>query len=94
MVEPEWVRALGCCASSGGMFNTYTMGQGVDHVVPVDISLPVGPHRPEMLIHAILALHEKIAQMPLGVNRDEAIRAAEEAALTQRPLIELTVPPR
>ncbi len=47
-----------------------------------------------MLLHAILMLHEKIAQMPLGVNRAEAIRAAEEAALAQRPLIELTVPPR
>ncbi|WP_138843487.1 NuoB/complex I 20 kDa subunit family protein [Rhodococcus pyridinivorans] len=94
MVEPKWVLAMGVCASSGGMFNNYAIVQGVDHVVPVDIYLPGCPPRPEMLLHAILMLHEKIAQMPLGVDRAEAIRAAEEAALAQRPLIELTVPPR
>ena len=76
------------------MFNNYAIVQGVDHVVPVDIYLPGCPPRPEMLIHAILALHEKIAHMPLGANRADAVRAAEEAALSARPLIELTVPRR
>ncbi|WP_456152465.1 NADH-quinone oxidoreductase subunit B family protein, partial [Mycolicibacterium brisbanense] len=63
--------------------------QGVDHVVPVDIYLPGCPPRPEMLLHAILKLHDKIAQMPLGVNRAEAIREAEQAALAVAPTIEL-----
>lgn len=94
MVEPKWVLAMGVCASSGGMFNNYAIVQGVDHVVPVDIYLPGCPPRPEMLINAILALHEKIGRMPLGANRAEAVRAAEEAALSARPLIELTVPRR
>ncbi|WP_407441054.1 NuoB/complex I 20 kDa subunit family protein [Rhodococcus sp. (in: high G+C Gram-positive bacteria)] len=94
MVEPKWVLSMGVCASSGGMFNNYAIVQGVDHVVPVDIYLPGCPPRPEMLIHAILALHEKIAHMPLGANREDAVRAAEEAALSARPLIELTVPRR
>ncbi len=49
------------------MFNNYAVVQGVDHVVPVDIYLPPGcPPRPEMLLNAILALHAKIAEMPLG----------------------------
>ena len=89
MTEPKWVLAMGVCASSGGMFNNYAIVQGVDHVVPVDIYLPGCPPRPEMLLNAILALHRKIGEMPLGVNREEAIWAAEQAALQATPTIEL-----
>jgi NADH-quinone oxidoreductase subunit B len=89
MAEPKWVLAMGVCASSGGMFNNYAIVQGVDHVVPVDIYLPGCPPRPEMLLHAILKLHDKIQQMPLGVNRAEAVREAEKAALAVTPTIEL-----
>ncbi|MEV4240452.1 MULTISPECIES: NADH-quinone oxidoreductase subunit B family protein [unclassified Nocardia] len=89
MTEPKWVLAMGVCASSGGMFNNYAIVQGVDHVVPVDIYLPGCPPRPEMLLNAILALHAKIQQMPLGVNREEAIRAAEAAALASTPTIRM-----
>ncbi len=78
MAEPKWVLAMGVCASSGGMFNNYAIVQGVDHVVPVDIYLPGCPPRPEMLLNAILMLHDKIAEMPLGVNRAEAVAAAEQ----------------
>jgi NADH-quinone oxidoreductase subunit B len=85
MTEPKWVISMGVCASSGGMFNNYAILQGVDHVVPVDVYLPGCPPRPEMLLHAILTLHDQIQRMPLGVNRDEAVRAAEEAALTAVP---------
>ena len=89
MAEPKWVLAMGVCASSGGMFNNYAIVQGVDHVVPVDIYLPGCPPRPEMLLYAILKLHDKIQEMPLGVNREVAIAEAEQAALAARPTIEL-----
>src|SRR5206468_284708 len=69
MPEPKWVLAMGVCASSGGMFNNYAIVQGVDHVVPVDMYLPGCPPRPEMLMDAILKLHEKIMNEPLGANR-------------------------
>src|SRR5689334_23806135 len=85
MVEPKWVLSMGVCASSGGMFNNYAIVQGVDHIVPVDIYLPGCPPRPEMLINAILELHDQIQQTPLGVNRVEAARAAERAALEAVP---------
>jgi NADH-quinone oxidoreductase subunit B len=85
MVEPKWVLAMGVCASSGGMFNNYAIVQGVDHIVPVDIYLPGCPPRPEMLINAILTLHEEIQQMPLGANRVKAAKAAEQAALEAIP---------
>ncbi|MFN0284344.1 MAG: NuoB/complex I 20 kDa subunit family protein [Kineosporiaceae bacterium] len=85
MVEPKWVLAMGVCASSGGMFNNYAIVQGVDHIVPVDIYLPGCPPRPEMLINAILTLHDQIATSPLGVNRVAAAQAAEAAALVATP---------
>ena len=60
MPNPKWVLSMGVCASSGGMFNNYAIVQGVDHVVPVDMYLPGCPPRPEMLIDAILKLHDQI----------------------------------
>ncbi|QDB80288.1 NADH-quinone oxidoreductase subunit B [Georgenia sp. 311] len=85
MAEPKWVISMGVCASSGGMFNNYAVIQGVDHLVPVDIYLPGCPPRPEMLINAIMALHDQVRNEPLGVNREAAARAAEQAALAATP---------
>ncbi len=79
MTEPKWVLSMGVCATSGGMFNNYAIVQGVDHIVPVDMYLPGCPPRPEMLIDAILRLHEKIQHEPLGERR-RAQLAAEAAA--------------
>jgi NADH-quinone oxidoreductase subunit B len=73
MPNPKWVIAMGVCASSGGMFNNYAVVQGVDHVVPVDMYLPGCPPRPEMLMDAILKLHDKIRTTPLGPARVRAI---------------------
>src|SRR6187551_2836075 len=78
MPNPKWVLAMGVCASSGGMFNNYAIVQGVDHVVPVDMYLPGCPPRPEMLIDAILRLHEKIMAEPLGDRRRKAIAAQDK----------------
>ena len=59
---------MGVCASSGGMFNNYAIVQGVDHVVPVDMYLPGCPPRPEMLIDAILKLHDQVQHTKLGAQ--------------------------
>ncbi len=88
MPEPKWVLAMGVCASSGGMFNNYAIVQGVDHIVPVDMYLPGCPPRPEMLIDAILKLHEKVQHTPLGKDRTAAIAELEEQRRRMLPLIE------
>ncbi|MDN5557918.1 MAG: NADH-quinone oxidoreductase subunit B, partial [Ruaniaceae bacterium] len=67
----------------------YAIVQGVDHVVPVDIYLPGCPPRPEMLFNAIGELHKQIMHSPLGVNRIEAAKAAEAAALAATPTHEM-----
>ena len=89
MPNPKWVLAMGVCASSGGMFNNYAIVQGVDHVVPVDIYLPGCPPRPEMLIDAILKLHDQIQDTPMGVNARRAALEAEADALVATSTIEM-----
>jgi NADH-quinone oxidoreductase subunit B len=89
MPGPKWVIAMGVCASSGGMFNNYAIVQGVDHIVPVDIYLPGCPPRPEMLMDAILTLHDQVMHSKLGANRERQITELEAQALTAPPTIEM-----
>jgi NADH-quinone oxidoreductase subunit B len=69
------------------MFNNYAIVQGVDHIVPVDIYLPGCPPRPEMLLDAIVKLHDKIQNMKLGANREKEITELEDARLRRLPLL-------
>ena len=89
MAAPKYVLAMGVCASSGGMFNNYAIVQGVDHIVPVDMYLPGCPPRPEMLMDAILKLHDQVQATKLGSNRLAEIESNETDALRALPTSEM-----
>jgi NADH-quinone oxidoreductase subunit B len=70
ITEPKWVISMGACASTGGVFDTYAVVQGIDQFMPVDVYVPGCPPRPETLIEGVMAIQKTVEEYGIRTSAE------------------------